>query len=1048
MRDWFARTMDVVWNRPIASAATEDRNRLSPWRRLFTFELLEPRLPLSGAPGLVPVGLQPTGTLAGKIVYTSPGHGWQLSGSTWTTDRPNVNSIVEGFGNQDELSYFADYLLRAGATVVPMRPIGRQVNEVVLDNDSAGVTYIGSWTNDAASPRWYDEDYGVGGNDAVRYRTASVDSSAETATATYTPNIPAAGFYPVYTWVAHGSDRTNQLYKINHTGGQTQVSIDHRMVGNGWVYLGTYHFNAGSSASQGSVQISNYSTAGGSLVIADSIRFGNGMGDLPWGPSGIGTGTTTSGQPREDEATVMWLWRAFGQRSNGETAMSVLSSPSVLINVSAPGQMAQQMNADTNPFGTSVYIGIHSNAFDGTARGGIGLITSTDATHQPTPNQTSLATFVGRQVNVDMRARDGQFETTWSTRTTYNLVGVYEEFNSTRFKNSSGVVEMDATVAEVAFHDNTPDSTFLRDPKGRDQIGRSLYEAVLEYFRAVNSPQPADITLPSAPTNVRAVSNAPGQVTVSWAAGPSDGGVAGVYGNAATDFRVYASTDGYGFDGGTLVSGGLATSVTLFGYDPTVPYYFKVAAVNAGGESKASEVLTVLPSGGLKQVLIVNGFDRWDRFADFKYTSLAGRDTGVTDRVWSRYNNSFDYTVQVMTAIQASKPGVHVASTSNEAVTSGAVNLSDYNTVIWVLGTESTVDHTFDALEQICVRKFINGGGNLFVSGADIAYDLDNQNNGRSFFQNMLGAGYVNNSAGSTHTAAAASGGIFAGLSNVVFSSGASFSNLDGQLYNVGSADVLSAQAGSAVALTYSGGTGGAAAIQKQGTGGKGSIVVFGFPFETITDATRRKDVMGKILGFFGVAAASADFNGDLSVDAGDYLIWRKNSGLTSGATQSQGDANGDGAVDSSDYEIWRQQLGTTPAVAASSSVAEGSDALTLSTTATPANESSAVSPADDAATRDSKLEARDAGFRALAISGTATHTFHRHSIGSIRQLQPTADHIRADLLNVVADRTHRRGTADDPGSADVPLATPNDSSDVACTAIDEALELAAFSAQ
>ena len=434
----------------------------------------------------------------------------------WTTDRPNVNSMIEPFGTQDQLTYFADYLMRAGATVVPMRPIGRQVNEVVLDNDSPGVTYTGAWTDSTTFERWYDEDYGVGGSDAVPYRYASVNGSAETAMATYTPNIPAAGFYPVYTWVAQGSNRTNQLYKINHTGGQTQVSIDHRKVGNGWVYLGTYHFNGGSTASEGSVQISNYSTAGGNVVVADSIRFGNGMGDLAWDDNGIGSLTgATSGQPREDEATVLWLYRAFGQRGNGETPASVLSYPDVLTNVSAPGQMAQHMNADTNPFGTSVYIGIHSNATTGdpgtaTARGAIGLITTNDATHQPTPNQSSLATFVGRQVNVDMRARDGQFENTWSTRTTYTLTGVYEEFNRTRFRNSSNVVEMDATVAEVAFHDQTQDSQFLRDPKARDQIARSLYEAVLEYFRLVGSPQPADITLPSAPTSVRAVSNRAG----------------------------------------------------------------------------------------------------------------------------------------------------------------------------------------------------------------------------------------------------------------------------------------------------------------------------------------------------------------------------------------------------------------------------------------------------------------------------------------------------------------------------------------------------------
>ena len=39
---------------------------------------------------------------------------------------------------------------------------------------------------------------------------------------------------------------------------------------------------------------------------------------------------------------------------------------------------------------------------------------------------------------------------------------------------------------------------------------------------------------------------------------------------------------------------------------------------------------------------------------------------------------------------------MHVASTSNEAVASGAVKLTDYKTVVWILGEESTIDLTFD----------------------------------------------------------------------------------------------------------------------------------------------------------------------------------------------------------------------------------------------------------------------------------------------------------------------------------------------------------------
>ncbi len=204
------------------------------------------------------------------------------------------------------------------------------------------------------------------------------------------------------------------------------------------------------------------------------------------------------------------------------------------------------------------------------------------------------------------------------------------------------------------------------------------------------------------------------------------------------------------------VAGVGTTTLTITGLDPTLPYYFKVAATNAGGESAGSEVVAALPSGGAKQVLIVNGFDRFDRTQNFRYDFLGG----LVDRVWPRYNNSFDYINRVERAIQAAKPGMHVASTSNEAVISGAVNLTDYDVVIWILGNESTVHDTFNATEQTKVTQFLAAGGNLFVSGAEIAWDLDQQNNGRTFFENTLKGNYVADDA-ATYTATVAASPAF-----------------------------------------------------------------------------------------------------------------------------------------------------------------------------------------------------------------------------------------------------------------------------------------------
>jgi hypothetical protein len=566
---------------------------------------------------------------------------------------------------------------------------------------------------------------------------------------------------------------------------------------------------------------------------------------------------------------------------------------------------------------------------------------------------------------------------------------------------------MDATIIEVAFHDDVMDAAIMRDPNGRDQIARSTLQGAVQYFSLYGSPVVANTNLPSAPTNVRVVSNASGVVTLNWAAGTSS--PASVYGNAATGYKVYASVDGYGFDGGRAVAGVGTTTLTITGLDANTTYYFKVTATNAGGESTGTEVVAALPSGGTKQVLIVNGFDRYDRTQNFRYAYLGGQ----VDRVWPRYNNSHDYVVQVATAIQASKPGVHVATTSNEAIISGTINLTDYNTVIWISGTESTDDHTFDATEQTKITTFINAGGNLFLSGSEIGWDLDQQNHGRTFYESTLKANYVSDDAG-TYTATADVSGIFAGMSSFVFSNGTAFSQLDSQMYDVAFPDVIAPQAGAVSALTYSGGTGGTAAIQVPGTGGRGNLVMFAFPFEAMTNASRRQNAVGNILSFLGgEIAIETCINGqDADSGPGPILIPGSTASLTYivtnpgivslssvsvlddngtpgnaaddfNATYSSGDTNSNGQLDVG--ETWTYTASRT--VVAGQTTRSGKAVGTANSTTV--NSSDAANyfgsvPGIGIETRVSLLDADSAPGPTLAAGGNATFVYLLTNTGNI----------------------------------------------------------------
>ena len=92
-----------------------------------------------------------------------------------------------------------------------------------------------------------------------------------------------------------------------------------------------------------------------------------------------------------------------------------------------------------------------------------------------------------------------------------------------------------------------------------------------------------------------------------------------------------------------------------------------------------------------------------------------------------------------------------------------------------------------------------------------------------------------------TYAVNGTAGSIFAGLS-FSFDNGTLF-------YNSEFADVINPQAGAQAALSYANGAGNAGIRRRHG--GRGSIVMFGFPFETITTAANRAAVMDRVLDFF-----------------------------------------------------------------------------------------------------------------------------------------------------------------------------------------------------
>ncbi len=455
----------------------------------------------SFADGLVPIGTQPHGGLSGKIVYTHGGHGItaaNLSDGKWTFQRGPTHGMIEDLGNVDQMTFLVDDLFRAGATIVPLRPVGHQPHEVVLDNDDPDVTFEGNWTTPTDATVYY----GKPGH--VPYRQTAT-SRTETAHARYTPNIPDAGFYPVYAWTSSGGNRaTDQLYRVHHSGGTTEVTVNHRRVGNGLVYLGTYYFEPGR---KGYVDISNRSKSAGCVVVADMIRFGNGMGDISRGKAGV------SHWERLDESGLYWvMWHA--DRSTGvsesdyratnkdrDAAVSFSPRYAAYMNREADGRLQDR-----------VFVSFHSNASGpgSKGRGTLGLYNGNNRRSAETPHQPILARSLASEVNDELVAQNGKFEHDWSDRksdVTLDRTDIeFGEINNEYIHD-----EFDATIVEVAFHDNQLDAELLRDPKVRDAIARATYHGLIKYFRAVDNDKTLATLLPPPVTGVHAESGEAGK---------------------------------------------------------------------------------------------------------------------------------------------------------------------------------------------------------------------------------------------------------------------------------------------------------------------------------------------------------------------------------------------------------------------------------------------------------------------------------------------------------------------------------------------------------
>ena len=801
-------------------------------------------------------------------LWQSHGRYYDREKGYWKWQRPLLFGTTEDLYTQTiVVPYLIPMLELAGANVFTPRERDWQRNEVIVDNDGNGAPYyqehsgLHAWQNAPylgfakKKQIYFDQENPFQDGTA---RMAKATKSDNISTINYCPNIPKAGLYAVYvSYQATDDNVPDAQYVVNHQGERTEFRVNQQMGGGTWVYLGTFQFDAGTSI-ENSVILTNSSSHQG-VVTADAVRFGGGMGN-------ISRGGSTSGLPRSLEGaryTAQWSgmpYSIYGGYKGEDDYKDDINTRSLMTNWIGGG----------SPYMPS--------------KEGLGVpIEMAVAIHSDAGYQKDFTSLTGSLGVCTTDYHDGVLNSGLSRQTSKELAGQLIENARRDIANKYGdwvvralwdrnysetrMPEVPSAIFETLSHQNFPDMVMGQDPNFKFTLARSIYKTLLRF--SANRHEKDCVIAPLPPQILTAEIGEDNTAEVRWRETVDQSEPSA----RPTSYILYKAVGNGAFDNGTVVNGeGARLKI-----QPGVTYSFKVTAVNKGGESFPSEVLSVLGQpNAQKAILVVNGFHRlsapavidndtyqgfdFDRDPGVSYMRTAGWSgrqrcfdksaagiegpggLGYSDTEWQGQiiaGNTFDY---VRTHTEAIRTGgiYNVCSCSSYAIEENREDIMKYHCIDLILGLEKFTSHqlvfykTFTSKMQQELMTYTKSGGNLLVSGSYVGSDMTTDVE-QDFLDKVLHVKHVGTQMLNTNS-------IINGLGTQMDI----YRTLNEDHYAATAPDVIQPTGNAFAAMTYQDMTSAAVAYQ----GPVYHSFTMGFPFECITSASKRNSIMNGILKF------------------------------------------------------------------------------------------------------------------------------------------------------------------------------------------------------